>query len=248
MGRLGLNSITINFGVYSVWDSAIIKEQSSINRNYMQINKICFTLAVVFSVHIKITAQKNNQNSTTQNNNARWFSLGGRSTISTFSDEGFGLGTGGQFRLQLSNKVNTDWFADYISINNDNIRNEYFHIGWSVLFYPIEKLQYPDHKLQPFILAGHCFDYNQKTLLKNPSVKKDRWGSAVQGGIGFHFNISKRSDITLMSQYMIHLTKELEVTETNGNYSIENSASNILQGHLLSTISLNYKVFKLWVK
>ena len=214
----------------------------------MYSRKICFILAVTLSTLIRGTAQENLKDTLSRSNNAGWFSLGGRSTISTFSDEGFGLGTGGQFRVQLSNKVNTDWFADYIIINDKNVRSEYIHIGWSVLFYPIENFQYPNRKMQPFILAGHCFDYNQKSILTNPSITNNRWGSAVQVGIGTHFNLSKRFDITIMSQYMIHLTKELEVVESGGVYSIENHPSNTLQGHLLTTVSLNYKLFKLWKK
>ncbi len=52
--------------------------------------------------------------------NKKYFSLGMRSTISGFSNDGWGIGTGGQFRIQLSNRVNTDWFADYITININN--------------------------------------------------------------------------------------------------------------------------------
>lgn len=208
--------------------------------------KIYFIISVIMIVQIKVTAQENSKDTLPRMNNAGWFSLGGRSTISAFSNEGFGLGTGGQFRVQLNNKVNTDWFADYIIMNDDKVRSEYIHIGWSVLFYPFEKFQYPHRKMQPFILAGHCFDYNQKTILANPAVTKNRWGSAVQAGIGTHFNLSNRFDITLMSQYMIHLTKELEVVEEGGNYSIEKRSPNILQGHLLTTVSVNYKLFKLW--
>ena len=47
-----------------------------------------------------------------QDKNGGSFSLGVRSTVSTFSHEGFGLGTGGQFRIQLNERVNSDWFAD----------------------------------------------------------------------------------------------------------------------------------------
>lgn len=216
--------------------------------NYMFTKEIYFILAITVSTYIQVTAQENRNDSLSLSNNVGWVSLGGRSTISTFSDEGFGLGTGGQFRVQLSNKVNTDWFADYIIINDDNVRSEYIHIGWSVLFYPFEKFQYPYRIMQPIILAGHCFDYNQKTILKNPSVTRGRWGSAVQVGIGTHFNLSNRFDITLMSQYMIHLTNELNLVESAGVYSIDKSPSNSLQGHLLTTVSLNYKLFKLWKK
>lgn len=186
------------------------------------------------------------ENSTVKNN-AGWLSLGMRSTMSVFSDDGFGLGTGGQFRIQLSNSVNTDWFADYIVVNgSDNIRSEFYHIGWSVLFYPFDKLQYPSSKFQPFILAGHCFDYNNKSLIDQPAIQKDRWGSAVQAGIGTHLFLSDRFDVTFLSQYMIHLTKELELEQENGEWNFAESKGSLMEGHLLTTISVNYKLCRLW--
>ena len=105
-----------------------------------------------------------------------WLSFGMRSTLSTFDGDGNGLGYGGQFQIKLSSRVNTDWFGDYISINvSDKVRSEYYHIGWSVVYYPFEQYQYP-RLLQPYILAGHCFDYNKKTEMANSSNSKDRWG------------------------------------------------------------------------
>ncbi len=173
-------------------------------------------------------------------------SLGTRSTVSAFDHDGVGLGTGGQFRIQLSNRVNTDWFADYIMINSDNVsRSEYYHIGWSVLFYVMDNRWYPI-TFQPYVLAGHCFDYNKKTLISNNNVYKDRWGSAVQAGIGTHINLSPRFDISIMTQYMIHLTGGFEVEQVNGAYEILKHEHSILEGHLLTTAGINYKIFRLW--
>lgn len=190
-----------------------------------------------------------------QEKNGGWFSLGARSTISAFSHDGLGLGTGGQFRVQLNERVNTDWFADFISINDkDGIRSEYYHIGWSVLFYPIKDRNFPK-VLQPYIVAGHCFDYNKKTVIYEPSITEDRWGSAVQAGLGTHLNITKRFDISITSQYMIHLTNELEVVKPisildihdhDHVTEIKNHNHKGLEGHLLTTLSLNYKIGKLW--
>mgnify|MGYP000856730089 FL=1 len=73
---------------------------------------------------------------------AGWVSFGARSTISSFDHDGSGIGAGGQYRIQLSNSVSTDWYADYITINVGNkVRSEYYHIGWSVLFYPFSQLR-----------------------------------------------------------------------------------------------------------
>jgi hypothetical protein len=177
-----------------------------------------------------------------------WASVGGRSTISLFDSDGIGIGTGGQFRIQPSTNVNTDWFADYITINVDNkVRSTYCHIGWSVLYYPLENQQYPK-VIQPYILAGHCFDYNKKTALNNPNNTLDRWGSAVQLGLGTHFNITEKMDISLTCQYMLHLTKEIETEIDGETIEIVQQKNTSLEGHLLTTISLNFKLFRLWKK
>ena len=183
------------------------------------------------------------------NKNERWFSLGGRSTVSMFDQDGSGLGTGGQFRIQLSNSVNTDWFADYIVISMPHgVRSTYYHIGWSVLYYPFKTMQYPK-LLQPYILAGHCFDYNKKTEIRNPVNSKSRLGSAVQAGVGTHLHLSERFDTSLTMQYMIHLTNELEVEAlTDGDVIIQEHSHSSLEGHLLVTLSINYKIFRLWKK
>jgi hypothetical protein len=172
-------------------------------------------------------------------------SFGGRSTVNTFSDDGPGFGTGGQFRVPLGYRINTEWFADYIVTSPDYVRSTYYHIGWSVLFYPFDNLRFPTHRLQPYLIAGHCFDFNKKTILVDPSVSKRRWGSAVQGGVGMHVNITDKFDVSFSTQYMIHLTRELEAENLSGNPSIEESRRSTLEGHLLTTVSFNYKLFRL---
>lgn len=200
--------------------------------------------AVILSLFVFVAA-----GSFSQVNNKGWFSLGARSTISSFSHDGLGLGTGGQFRIQFSNQVNTDWFADFISINlDDKVKSDYYHIGWSVLFYPFSQKEF-NTKVTPYFLAGHCFDYNRKMEIRNTANMKDRWGSAVQAGIGAHFNLTERFDVSLTTQYMMHFTNEIEYQEENGAVVFaEHGHSNALEGHLLTTLSLNYKIAKLWGK
>ncbi len=201
----------------------------------MKILVILILFLSVHSLHSQVEIQ-----------NKGWLSLGVRSTLSGFSSDGFGLGTGGQFRIQLSNSVNTDWFADYISINLDEkVRSDYYHIGWSVLFYPFESKEF-NKKITPYILAGHCFDYNRKVEIQNTLNFEDRWGSAIQTGLGCHYNFTKRLDLSLTLQYMMHLTSEIEFHEENNTITFVNHKDNFLEGHLLSTISLNYKIMKLW--
>jgi hypothetical protein len=46
------------------------------------------------------------------------FSLGLRTTTSVFGHDPVpGLGVGGQFRLQILDYINTEWFADYITMD-----------------------------------------------------------------------------------------------------------------------------------
>jgi hypothetical protein len=196
-------------------------------------------------------------------NPAGMLSLGGRTTVSLFNDhknEMTGTGVGGQFRLRFSDAVNTDWFFDYITsdILNYAHRTDY-HIGWSVLFYPINHLTYFHQpkdfkpKFRPFILAGHCFDYSKIEAKDGISpldgaLYAERWSSAVQAGLGTHLELSPRFDISLTGQYMIHLGNHIETDYdfTSGMLSFHEHKGASLAGHLLVTLSLNYKIARLW--
>ena len=194
-----------------------------------QINTTMKSISFLSSLLLIISSLQ----SYTQEEFNTYFSIGGRSTMSMFSHESAGgLGLGGQFRIKPSENINTEWFADYIQINNHGYLSEYYHIGWSVLYYPLKS-----QKIQPYILVGHCFDFN-RIVFNDGSFEESRWGSAVQGGIGTHFNITNRFDISLMSQFMIHLTEEIEVPNQHHHANIES--------HVLNTISFNYKLFELW--
>jgi len=191
-------------------------------------------------------------------NPAGMLSLGGRTTVSLFNDhknEMTGTGVGGQFRLRFSDAVNTDWFFDYITsdILNYAHRTDY-HIGWSVLFYPINQLDYFRQdgefkpKFRPYILAGHCFDYSRIESKADATVYGERWSSAVQAGLGTHLELSPRFDISLTGQYMIHLGNHIETDYnfTTGELSFNDHKGASLAGHVLLTLSLNYKIAKLW--
>jgi hypothetical protein len=233
--------MAVKKGPQFTYCSALITLTKSIVRHKVT----CLAFLAILLIPSGVVAQTQN---TSTPSKAGWFSLGGRSTLSAFDEDGAGLGTGGQFRIQLSKNVNTDWFADYIvTSTSEGVRSVYYHIGWSVLYYPFAELQYPN-VIQPYILAGHCFDYNEKTLIKTPSVSEGRWGSAVQAGIGPHFNLSEKFDISLTAQYMIHLTKGLETERQGSSIFIRKNSDNSLEGHLLVTMSMNYKLFRLWKK
>lgn len=183
------------------------------------------------------------------------FSLGVRNTFSTFgATENLGVGFGGQFRVQLSNRINTEWFADFINEDIDGLatRNDY-HIGWSVMIYPFNT----QTKVVPYLLAGHCFDYtkvrstfNTATISQPQTVS--RLSSATQLGLGAHVHLSEIVDISLSSQYMVHLGSDVhtEIHEHNGikelHISKEGHGGFSLEGHLLFTLSVNFKIAQLW--
>jgi hypothetical protein len=175
------------------------------------------------------------------------FSLGGRTTISTFNHGEFGntgLGLGGQFRLQFADQVNSDWFFDYIQGDVDDVafRTDY-HIGWSVIFYPTKKLDVP---VRPYILAGHCFDYTRVVDNADRNNFMERWSSAVQGGAGVHFNLSQRLDLSVVGQYMVHLGTDVHADVHDGVVHFHEEKGASLEGHLLFHVGINYKIADLW--
>lgn len=181
--------------------------------------------------------------------------FGTRSTFSTFSGSGnIGTGFGGQFRLSFGKYLNSEWFLDYFSEDVSGLANRNdAHIGWSVMFYPLKRQQ---QLVTPYILAGHCFDYTKISLIK-PSQEKptplfsERWSSATQLGLGTHINFSHNFNLSVSGQYMIHLGNDIH-THTHiekGSEVIhfkENHEEISLEGHLLFTISLNFKIAQLW--
>lgn len=178
------------------------------------------------------------------------FSLGMRNTISFFNDgdpKSIGTGVGGHFRLQLVDRVNTEWYADIFMSNIRNIayRTDY-HIGWSVMYYLIDPMAF-HRKLTPYVVAGHCFDETVIKITGENGSSGKRFSSEVQAGIGCHYNITPRFDISVTTQYGFHLGRELDIMEhPDGSLTIEKEKNAGWQGHLMISISANYKIFKLW--
>jgi len=178
--------------------------------------------------------------------------LGLRTTASVFGTSNTsGIGVGGQFRLRLMERVNTEWFADYITNNLDGLgRRTDGHIGWSVMFYPFK----PGKIVEPYILAGHCFDYTKVDIFSDgwtAPESRDRWSSAVQMGLGATFNVSERVNFSLSGQYMMHLGKDIHthVHEENGKNVLhfqEGDHNHGFEGHIFLTLSMNIKIADLW--
>lgn len=187
------------------------------------------------------------------------FSLGVRNTGSLFGNNGYsGLGYGGQFRIRIGKRLNTEWYTDYIKTDYGGVgHRETVHIGWSVMFYPFSTSTRKG-SFTPYIIAGHCFDYARisANLYRDPgngtftSDFGERWTSAVQLGIGSSYYFTDRFDISLSAQYMSHLGNDIraevvEFEDKSGKYlQIDNDHQSLtLEGHLLITLSMNYILF-----
>ncbi len=177
------------------------------------------------------------------------FSMGTRNTVSMFNDDNaIGKGIGGQFRIQFSNRLNTEWYFDYITSKDGSYtyRNDY-HIGWSVMLYSKNNNRF-DHLLQPYLIAGHCFDYSKVTEQNAKNNFADRLSMATQAGVGTHINITQKLDCSLSGQYMMHFGKDIETTIKADEVIIEKKNFSQPDGHLLFSLSFNYKFFHLWYK
>ena len=202
-------------------------------------NTLTILLLGMYQLHAQDIPLKGNQSGL--------FSLGVRSTTSIFDHDQFGIqgfGYGGQFRLQFADRLNTEWFFDYMRGNNQGLvsRTDY-HIGWSVMYYFTDKMSPP---VKPYIVAGHCFDRTELTDNSNRSNTITRGSSAIQAGAGVHFNLSPRMDITLLGQYMFHLGPDVHAHIHDSEVSLESHKGTGIEGHVLVNIGINYKIADLW--
>jgi hypothetical protein len=180
--------------------------------------------------------------------------LGYRSTCSAFSDIGYyGLGSGGQFRILLAPRLNTEWYYDYISTNIGGLgRRSDQHIGWSVMYYAF--VPYSEKRcFVPYVEAGNCFDYTAVRSNYTNGAFASRGSAAVHAGIGTHFMLGTRTDLTLKAQYMMHIGTSVEekvITDPlSGSRSLIISKGDAgIDGHLLITCSVNFNLCHLWRK
>ncbi|MBK7383147.1 MAG: hypothetical protein IPI81_07390 [Flavobacteriales bacterium] len=188
-----------------------------------------------------------------KNDRVGMVSVGGRSSISLFNgaaNNSAGTGVGGQFRIRIADRVNTDWFYDYFrSSIGDYAHRQDQHVGWSVLFYlrdPVLSGAEGRQFIQPYLLAGHCFDYTKQQANNDPGNFAERWSSAAQAGLGTHFNLTDRMDLSLVGQYMIHLGTDVHAEREDDEVVFHKERGSSLEGHLLFHVSFNFKLFHAW--
>ncbi len=176
-------------------------------------------------------------------------SIGARSTVNVFTNtiHSYGLGVGGSMRLQLLERLNTEWFGDYVINNMYNKATRIDgHIGWNVMFYILKPKGFA-RKLTPFIAAGHCFDYTGIRLNGPNQPMHDRWTSAVQMSLGCHYNITPKFDFSISTLYDLHLGKEIDADlQKDGTVIITDHKNAGWEGHIMIIFSVHYKFVKLW--
>jgi opacity protein-like surface antigen len=200
-----------------------------------------------------VLAQKTDKiktDTTRYESQAGMVSIGVRSILSCFTDgqvNALGYGAGAHVRVQLVERVNTEWFGDVITNNVlDKAHRTDFHIGWSVMYYLIPTRGFT-RPLTPYVLAGHCFDETIVKLNGPNGSSGSRFSSAVQAGLGCHYNITPKFNLSLGVQYMLHLGKEIDAQQNpDGTMSIVTHKNAGWEGHLLVSISANFKLGRLW--
>jgi len=187
-----------------------------------------------------------------ENPNAGRFMVGFRTTVSSFSDIGYvGFGTGAHVRIQLGPRINSEWYYDHISTDIGGLGSRTDeHIGWSVMFYTFGQ-HLEKGKFSPYVEAGNCFDYTEVKSSYNGGSMVSRGSAAVHLGMGTHYNLSEKADITFKAQYMIHLGTAINETittdEVTGAKNLVITKGNTgLNGHLLMTCSVNFYLGRLW--
>lgn len=178
-------------------------------------------------------------------------SFGARSDVNIFAaaPRSPGIGTGGSMRLQLMERLNTEWFGDYITTNLYNKAHRVDgHIGWNVMYYVLDPKGFT-RKFTPFLAAGQCFDYTSVQLDGENQQQYSKWTAAVQMELGCHYNITPRFDISLSTLYDLHLGKDLEtIQNSDGSVSITDAKAAGWEGHVMIILSAHYKICRLWNK
>ncbi len=74
----------------------------------------------------------------------------------------------------------------------------------------------------------------------------DRLSMATQAGAGTHLNFNSRFDCSISAQYMLHFGKEIQTITSSDAVQFQMDDHSSPHGHLLTTVSFNYKFADLW--
>jgi hypothetical protein len=160
-----------------------------------------------------------------------------------------GLGKGTAFRLQISKRLNTEWYGDFIKTE---YKGKVFrwdrHLTNSLMFY-FRNIEDLEHKFHPFISASvFCLDFTRVEVIGSDGDFKERFSFSQQFGLGAHYYLTKLADISVYAQYYNHLGNDIHIDEhPDGTIHIEEEKGRIsLEGHMFLVISVGCKIGDLW--
>ncbi|MCS6917920.1 MAG: hypothetical protein RMK52_06455 [Chitinophagales bacterium] len=163
----------------------------------------------------------------------------------SISDSALRVSEGGgvQARLMVLQRLNTEWYAEWLRGGfSDAAYRTDVHLGLNTLLYFQRRLQ----RVAPFVLTGIAADaltlHNRLTARHRTSS----WTTALQGGIGFHINLTWRSDLTVSAAYQHHLSHQAILQTEESILAQVPRSGRTGDGHLLVTLSMNYKITDLW--
>ena len=174
------------------------------------------------------------------------FSVGLRTGVVLSNNNGglnIGQGFGLQGRIMANSHINTEWYFEYFhgGFTKDGVRTD-GHIGGLVLLYPQRRLQ----RVAPFLAIGPNADYVKLRERVNKENFASRWSIAAQSGIGMHINITRRTDMTISTLYMLHFGSPLILPLQDASVITIPDNGKGLDGHFILHVSFNYKIADLW--
>ncbi len=154
-----------------------------------------------------------------------------------------GQGLGLQARLMATSHINTEWYFEYFhgGFTKNGVRTD-GHIGALMLLYPQRRMQ----RVAPFLAIGPNADYVKLRERVNKNNFANRWSLAAQSGIGMHINLTRRTDMTISTLYMLHFGSALVLPlEDSSVIELPQSGSG-MDGHFIVNVSFNYRITYLW--
>lgn len=178
--------------------------------------------------------------------------FGTRSSV-TLSPQGDNVGTGfgGVMRLKFSRRINSEWFADYITSNIAGLaRKTDNQLGGAVLFYPFNSFVEQGRKI-PFLVLGQALVNSRITKNGLNGETASQWYPLANAGIGGHWYFTNKFDFSLSCQYMQPLGRGIEASEFSGSQGEREITINEnvrTPGYFFLNLSFNATIADLWGK
>lgn len=208
----------------------------------------------VFLIGIVILSTVASYGQRIKGNESGYFSVTRRSSASLWSLNQWkmsGLGLGTAFRIQISKRLNSEWYGDFIKTQ---YKGKVFrwdrHLTNSLMYY-FRKLDTYKHKFHPFVSASvFCLDITKVEEVKPGGKSLERFSFSQQFGLGTHYFVTERFDLSIYAQYYNHLGNDIKIKEyDDGTIELVAEKGRIsLEGHMFFVFSVGYRLADLWGK